>query len=69
MKSARTQPPLVSALPPDYASDSREEMKAQVLGAIMLRLDTVSKEKGVGVMDLPLCAPLLNSKETSPRSH
>ena len=35
----------------------------------MLRLDTVSKEKGVGVMDLPLRAPLLNSKETSPRSH
>ena len=69
MKSARAQPPLVSALPPDCASDSREERKAQVPGAIMLRLGTTSKEKGVGGVDLPLGAPLLSSKDTSPRSH
>ena len=69
MKSARTQPPLVSALPSDCASDSREERKAQVPGAIMLRLGTTSKEKRVGGVDLPLGAPLLSSKDTSPRSH
>lgn len=30
---------------------------AQALGAIPFRLDTISKEKGLGLVDIPFCVP------------